>query len=94
MINCENGRYVMGKRILHDSHRYDTLTVAEIVTHSSNIGMAKLGMRMGIERMYRHLEQFNFGNKSGIELSGEQGDFSSHEKLVETIFFSIGFDWP
>ncbi|GJQ48386.1 cell division protein FtsI (Peptidoglycan synthetase) [Candidatus Kuenenia stuttgartiensis] len=96
MINCENGRYVMGKRILHDSHRYDTLTVAEIVTHSSNIGMAKLGMRMGIERMYRHLEQFNFGNKSGIELSGEQGGIfrpmKSWSKQFSLVSVSIGHE--
>lgn len=96
MINCENGRYVMGKRILHDSHRYDTLTVAEIVTHSSNIGMAKLGMRMGIERMYRHLEQFNFGNKSGIELSGEQAGIfrplKSWSKQFSLVSVSIGHE--
>ena len=96
MINCENGRYVMGKRILHDSHRYDTLTVAEIVTHSSNIGMAKLGMRMGIEKMYRHLEQFNFGNKSGIELSGEQAGIfrplKSWSKQFSLVSVSIGHE--
>ena len=96
VINCENGRYVMGKRILHDSHRYDTLTVAEIVTHSSNIGMAKLGMRMGIEKMYRHLEQFNFGNKSGIELSGEQAGIfrplKSWSKQFSLVSVSIGHE--
>lgn len=96
VIDCENGKYVMGKRILHDSHRYDTLTVSEIITHSSNIGMAKLGMLMGIERMYNHLEQFNFGNRFGIELSGEQDgifrplkSWSKHFSLVSV---SIGHE--
>ena len=33
--------------------------------------MSKLGMLMGKEKMYHHLRQFNFGEKTGIELPGE-----------------------
>ncbi|MBM4054314.1 MAG: penicillin-binding protein 2 [Planctomycetes bacterium] len=96
IIDCENGTYSMGKRTLRDSHGYNKLTVSEIITYSSNIGMAKLGLRMGIERMYDHLEQFNFGNKFGIELSGEQeGIFrplKSWSKQFSLVSVSIGHE--
>jgi len=71
VVDCENGRYKIGKRILHDSHAYDKLTVSEVISHSSNIGMAKLGMRMGVEKMHDYLKKFYFGEKLDIELAGE-----------------------
>ena len=69
---CNNGVYEIDGRVLHDTHGgHGNLTASEIIVYSSNIGMAKLGMLMGNERMYKHLKQFNFGEKTGIELPGE-----------------------
>ncbi|MBM4065847.1 MAG: penicillin-binding protein 2 [Planctomycetes bacterium] len=74
VLFCNNGACEIEGRILHDTHGgHGNLTVSEIVVYSSNIGMAKLGMLMGNEKMYRYLEQFNFGEKTGIELPGEIG---------------------
>ena len=44
---CENGSFYYAGRLLHDHERYGTLTVEQIITKSSNIGAAKIGMRMG-----------------------------------------------
>ncbi|HHT9130686.1 MAG TPA: peptidoglycan D,D-transpeptidase FtsI family protein [Candidatus Brocadiaceae bacterium] len=69
---CNNGVYEIDGRVLHDTHGgHGNLTVSEIIAYSSNIGMAKLGILMGNERMSKHLKQFNFGEKTGIELPGE-----------------------
>lgn len=74
VLFCNNGTYEINGRILHDTHGgHGNLTVAEIVSYSSNIGMAKLGMLMGVQKMYHHLKQFKFGEKTGIELPGETG---------------------
>lgn len=74
VLFCNNGVCEIEGRILHDTHGgHGNLTVSEIVAYSSNIGMAKLGMLMGNEKMYRYLEQFDFGEKTGIELPGEIG---------------------
>ena len=74
VLFCNNGACEIEGRVLHDTHGgHGNLTVSEIVAYSSNIGMAKLGMLMGNEKMYRHLKQFNFGEKTGIELPGEIG---------------------
>lgn len=71
MFDCENGEYRMGRRVLHDHHRYGRLSVADILVKSSNIGMAKIGQRLGNRGLYEAALAFGFGNPTGIELPGE-----------------------
>ena len=70
-IFCHNGAYTIGRRILHDHHPYGELTFQEIVIHSSNIGMGIIGQRLGNSRLYRAVRAFGFGEKTGIDLPGE-----------------------
>ncbi len=70
-IFCHNGLYVTGKRRLSDHEPYGTLSVEQILIHSSNIGMAILGQRLGNMRMHAALRQFGFGAQTGIDLPGE-----------------------
>jgi len=74
-FNCENGSYSIGGRTIHDTHKYGRLTVADILKYSSNIGAAKIGGRLGQERLYSHLKDFGFGARSGIDLPGEAYGF-------------------
>ena len=72
-IFCENGNY-RGRgfgRISEYKRGFGDLTVREILMKSSNIGMAKIGQRLGPERLYEGLTLFGFGKKIGIELPGE-----------------------
>jgi cell division protein FtsI (penicillin-binding protein 3) len=72
-IFCENGDY-HGKgfgRIGEYRQGYGDLTLREILTVSSNIGMAKIGQRLGPDRCYEGLRLFGFGRKVGLELPGE-----------------------
>lgn len=70
-INCENGRYSFGGRIIRDDHPHGRVTVAEVLKYSSNIGSAKIGLKLGDDRLYRYLKAFGFGDKSGVDLPGE-----------------------
>lgn len=70
-FNCENGVYNIGGRTIHDTHRYGRLSVGEILKYSSNIGAAKIGSRLGPERLYGYLRNFGFGSRSNIDLPGE-----------------------
>lgn len=72
-FNCENGSYNIGGRTIHDTHRYGRLSVADVLKYSSNIGAAKIGSRLGPERLYNYLRGFGFGERSGIDLPGEVG---------------------
>ncbi len=71
MIDCSFGVYRMGPRVLHDHHSYGALSVEDVLVKSSNIGMAKIGERVGIESLYEATRAFGFGRRTGIELPGE-----------------------
>ena len=70
-FDCENGAFLYAGRILHDAHPYGVLSVEEILFHSSNIGAAKVGLRMGPAQLYDYITRFGFGRKTGIALPGE-----------------------
>jgi len=70
-IYCENGLFRAPGRVLHDHHPYGTLTFTEIIGKSSNIGIAKVGLLLGPEWVYRAARAFGFGSRTGIELPGE-----------------------
>lgn len=70
-LHCENGKYRMGRRLLHDHHSYGRLSIEDILVKSSNIGMAKIGERLGNEGLYRSVTRFGFGQRTGIRLHEE-----------------------
>jgi cell division protein FtsI (penicillin-binding protein 3) len=70
-IDCENGRMPLRGGAMHDHHPYGELTYREVLIHSSNIGSAKVAMRLGADRLYVGLKRFGFGERTGIELNGE-----------------------
>lgn len=70
-FDCEHGRFSYAGRILRDHDPYDILNVEEIITKSSNIGSAKIAIKIGPERLYRAIREFGFGDRTGIDLGGE-----------------------
>ena len=68
---CYNGLYVTHGRRLRDHHPYGWLTFQQIVSKSSNIGMARLGELLGPRALQEVLEAFGFGRRTGIDLPGE-----------------------
>ena len=74
-FNCEGGSYTVGGRTIHDTHKYGRLSVSDILKYSSNIGAAKIGARMGSERLYRYLRGFGFGGRSAIDLPAEAAGY-------------------
>lgn len=71
VFDCENGVWYYGGKALHDAHGEGRLSVADILKKSSNIGAAKIALRMGDEKVYQSLRNFGFGEQTGIELPGE-----------------------
>ncbi len=72
VIDCEKGRYNVGKFTIHDSRPFGLLKVSEIIKFSSNIGAIKIGHRLGPERFNDYLERFGFGEKTEIDFPGER----------------------
>jgi cell division protein FtsI/penicillin-binding protein 2 len=77
IFNCSIDSIEYGGRIrkfMPDDHTHDhPLSVAEIISQSSNIGAAQLGMKLGERGLYNRARQFGFGEKSGFQLGYESG---------------------
>ena len=71
MIDCQMGSITIGKHVFRDHNKYGLLTFGQILEFSSNVGAAKLGLRLGQQRLYEALRNFGFGSKSGVDLPGE-----------------------
>ncbi len=71
VYDCERGQFRFGGRILHDHDPYGALSVLGIITKSSNIGAAKIGIDLGEDRLYEYMCDFGFGMPTGVQLPGE-----------------------
>ncbi len=60
-------------RIINDSvaHGNETLTTAQILAQSSNIGAVEIGQQLGAARFAYWVKRFGFGSPTGIDLPGE-----------------------
>lgn len=91
-IDCENGKFRVGGKDIHDHKKYQKLTPAEIIKYSSNIGSAKIGKLLEREALHSYIEDFGFGQKTGIDLPGEAvGLVSSPDRWFEIDLAAISF---
>ncbi len=65
------GYYRLKRLDLHDHGIYKWLNIEGILVHSSNIGMARLANHLGPHTIYNIVKDYNFGEKTGIDLPGE-----------------------
>lgn len=92
-FNCENGAYRIGKYTVHDVHRYGVLSLQDIIKFSSNIGAAKIGEKVGPEKLYQTLRNFGFGERTGIDSPAETAGMLMPPKRwadIDTAAISFG----
>ncbi len=70
-IDCGRGAYKVGGKIIHDYKAMEVLPVKDVIKYSSNIGVARIAERVGIERFHHYLRQFGFGVQTGVDFDGE-----------------------
>lgn len=51
---------------------FGTVTFLDVVKNSINTGFAQLGLELGGERLMNYARKFGFGERTGIELPGEE----------------------
>ena len=65
-----------GRRQVHDSSPHGVMSMREIIVKSSNIGMAKLGIqRMGVDRLWQMLDEFEFMTETGVCMPAEAAGY-------------------
>jgi cell division protein FtsI (penicillin-binding protein 3) len=60
-------------RVVHDAERRgtETLTVAQILSQSSNVGAITLAEKLGEPALAKWIERFGFGKPTGVDFPGE-----------------------
>jgi cell division protein FtsI/penicillin-binding protein 2 len=71
LVFCENGKWRIHDRVIHDSHPHAWLTARQVLAKSSNIGTAKLVEKLTNKELYTIMRDFGFGQKSGVGIMGE-----------------------
>jgi cell division protein FtsI/penicillin-binding protein 2 len=70
-FDCEHRHFYYAGTTLHDHESYGELTVQNIIAKSSNIGAAKIGIKLGEDRLYSYVCKFGFGTSTDVPLPGE-----------------------
>jgi cell division protein FtsI/penicillin-binding protein 2 len=70
-VNCHMGIYTLDGFPLKDHHPYGRLTARTAFAKSSNIGAYLIARPLNKNLFYHYVEQFGFGEKTGIELTAE-----------------------
>jgi cell division protein FtsI (penicillin-binding protein 3) len=72
LINCGNGTFNLFGRVIHEAkHGYGTLSFADVLAHSSNIGAIQIGLKVGDKNLLEYVRRFGFGKRTGIPLPAE-----------------------
>lgn len=72
---CENGALPIGNHVIHDHEKYGMLSLREIIKVSSNVGIYKVGTKVGRRGFGEIVEKFGFGKRTGIDYPGEVPGF-------------------
>jgi cell division protein FtsI (penicillin-binding protein 3) len=72
IVDGQNGTIVVHGRRIRDHKPFGLLSLAEVLQYSSNVGIIKFGTRLGDVRFASYIERFGFGQRTGIDLMGEE----------------------
>jgi cell division protein FtsI/penicillin-binding protein 2 len=68
-----HGSITIGRTTIREDkgHDYGPLTLAGVFERSSNVGIIRVGLRLGPERLYGGASAFGIGRPTGVDLPGE-----------------------
>ncbi|MCK5130271.1 MAG: PASTA domain-containing protein [Clostridiales bacterium] len=82
--NCPGYYEVEGKKLIcwnYEAHGHQGLK--EVMQNSCNVVIADIGQKMGVNTLYKYLNDFGLGVKSNIELYGEASGTIISPKYIE-----------
>ena len=87
-------KYLVGPKPITDTHLYPSLTVAEVIQKSSNIGTSKLAMNIPASEMWDLFTAVGFGQTPKVGFPGAvAGRLHPHQKWMPTDQARIAFGY-
>ncbi|OGS08300.1 MAG: hypothetical protein A2270_10740 [Elusimicrobia bacterium RIFOXYA12_FULL_51_18] len=88
---CENGAWALNNKVtIHDHEPEKSLTLSGVIERSSNIGAAKIGLKLGLENFYLYVRAFGFGTKTGLGFPGESPGILRAIEKYKTVDLAVG----
>ncbi|OGS14326.1 MAG: hypothetical protein A2234_05510 [Elusimicrobia bacterium RIFOXYA2_FULL_58_8] len=88
---CENGAWKFNKQVtLHDHEPEKTLSLSGVMERSSNIGTAKIGLKLGLKDFYLYTKSFGFGSKAGLGFYGESAGILKPLERYTALDLAVG----
>lgn len=96
VVDTHNGKLVLNKRIITDLHTAKSMTLADVIRFSSNIGIVEFGSRLNDREKYELLRDLGMGVQTGVPLPGESdGTLEIPDKWrdgVSSASLSMGYE--
>jgi stage V sporulation protein D (sporulation-specific penicillin-binding protein) len=83
----DKGAYtVLGKNVrCWKAGGHGDQTFVQVAENSCNPGFIEMGQRLGMDSFYKYLREFGFGQKTGIEMSGEALGILANKKKATAL---------
>ncbi len=91
VISCP-GSMRFGNRVYHDHLRggEGNIVITQAIERSSNIFFYKMGIALGIDRMFKYCDMMGIGRKTEVELQGERSGLMPSAEWKKN---TIGEEW-
>ncbi len=91
VINCENGRWKTKTITISDTSAHKKLSVSDILRYSSNIGVAKIGQRLGAKSFHNYLTKLGFGIRTIVPVAEHKGIVRNYRQWAEADLLATSF---
>lgn len=92
IFDCEGGEWRTNKSLIRDDIRGNReIPVHRILSLSSNVGCAKIGLKLGAAKYHQYLTRLGFGQRAGLYVSESKGIVHRVRDWSETDVMSISF---
>src|SRR2546423_10785465 len=71
VVNTHNGKLELEGRVITDMHKATSLSLADVIRYSSNIGIVEFGQRLSPRQKYETFRDLGFGTTLGVPLPAE-----------------------
>ena len=71
LIDVRGGTMRLGTRVIHDTADHGVLSFTDVIVLSSNVGAAKIALRLGAERFGLYARRFGFGRQTSPDFPSE-----------------------
>jgi len=71
LVDTHNGKLDLDGRVITDMHKSQTLSLADVIRYSSNVGIVEFGQRLTPRQKYETFRNLGFGMPLGVPLPAE-----------------------